>query len=233
MNRLLRVLLVIVLSFSLTFSLVPITSAQSASASFAFSPSTKVVKPDTTFTVDLVIKSTSGKKISYARAITVFDPTMLEVTSAEAGTIFCNYPTDQSNYEADNAAGRLMITGTATGASGCDYPQPTGSGIVFATITFKAKKVGNAEVSFVFNGRLADDQSGITDTNSPPQFFMTTPQDATYTISTGTHTPTPSVPPNLGVDPRISISGAVLLVVVAWAFTKKSRPTRVIATTEV
>jgi hypothetical protein len=222
------------LSFCVSLSFLSPVAAQSTGATFAFSPSTKAVRPDTTFTVNIVIKANTEKKISYARAIVVFDPTELEITNAESGSIFCNYPTDQANYESDNTAGQLMITGISTGVSGCEYPLPTSTGIVFATITFKAKKLGNAEVSFVYNGRQADDQSGITDTNSPPQFFMTTPQDATFSVTSGpTPTPTPKVPPDLGVDPRITIAVTSILVLFAWRSVRKPRAQRVIATTEV
>jgi len=205
--------------------------AQASGATFALSPTTQGVKVGTNFTVTILIKSPTEKKVSYARALLLFDPTKLEISGAESGDIFCSYPTDEANYFADNAQGQLMITGISSGTTNCAYPQATAGGIVFATVTFKAKVTGTAALSFVYNGKQADDQSGITDINSPPQFIMSAPQDGSYAITEGT--PSPSVPPNLGVDPRISIVGLVVGVGILW-FLVRRKPIgpRVIATTE-
>jgi hypothetical protein len=210
-------------------------SAQSVTATFALSPRTKKVVKNSTFDVSVNVKSTAAKEISYARAVLVFDPTMLQIPQAvEAGSMFCNYPTDEANYIADNTEGQLMITGLSTGEAGCAYPEVTSSGSLFVRVTFKAIKTGTAELSFMFNGREADGMSGITDTNSPPQFIMSTPQDGAYTIVNSLVTTTTAPPGNLGVDPRIVIGVAIGLAGIGWfLYPRKEYVQRVVATTEV
>lgn len=213
-------------------SMSPVAAA--TTTTFVLSPATKKVLVNSTFDVDIKITATAAQKINYARAILVFDPTELEITQAvQAGSMFCSYPTDESNYIADNTQGQLMITGSATGAANCAYPEVTSAGTLFAKVTFKAKKSGTADLSFMFNGNLADDMSGITDTNSPPQFIMTAPKDGKFTVVTSFATPTPKPPGNLGVDPRIIMGVAVGIMFVGWVFYPKKSQPRVITTTEV
>lgn len=210
MNRVLRLLSILLLVvYTASLAILPVSAADTT-ATFVLSPRTKTVLVNSTFEVTINIKATATKKISYARAVVFFDPTLLEIPQAlEAGSMFCNYPTDGANYVADNAEGQIVITGTATGAADCEFPDVTTSNSLFARITFKAKKTGTANLSFMYNGRLADDMSGITDTNSPPQLMMSTPQDGSFKIVSSMSTPTPKPPGNLGVDPRIVIGLAV------------------------
>ncbi len=210
-------------------------AAQSATVTFALSPKTKTVVKNTSFDVVINLKATANKQISYARAILVFDPTMLEIPQAvEAGSLFCNYPTDEDNYIADNEEGQLMITGISTGETSCPYPEITTAGNMFARVTFKAKKTGTADLSFMFNGREADGMSGIKDSNSPPTFIMTAPQDGAYSVVNSIATPTPKPPDNLGVDPRIIVGVAVVIAGIGWyLYPRKQYEQRVVATTEV
>lgn len=235
MNRISRFLaLALVSMYVASLAVLPV-SAQSITATFVLSPRTKTIVVNSTIDVAINIKSTAAKQISYARAILVFDPTMLEITQAvEAGSMFCNYPTDEGNYIADNTEGQLMITGISTGETACPHPQATTAGTLFARVTFRAKKTGTAELAFMFNGREADGMSGISDSNSPPTFIMSSPQDGAYTIVTSLATPTPNPPPNLGVDPRIIIGVAIGIAGLGWyLYPRKEQIQRVVATTEV
>lgn len=234
MNRLSRILSILLLTLYVSSLAILPVSAQSVTATFVLSPKTKTVVKNTNFEVTINIKGTGTKKVSYARAVIFFDPTMLEIPQAlEAGSLFCNYPTDAANYIADNEEGQVLITGIATGESGCPFPDVTTSNSLFARVTFKAKKTGTANLSFAYNGELADDMSGITDSNSPPQFIMTTPQDGKYTIVTSLSTPTPEPPDNLGADPRIIIGAAVVIMGIGWYFyPRKSQTQRVVTSTE-
>ena len=109
----------------------------------------------------------------------------------------------------------------------------TSAGTLFARVTLKAKKSGTADLSFLFNGREADGMSGINDSNSPPQFIMSTPQDGAYTVVTSLATPTPKPPDDLGVDARIVIGVAAAIAGLGWVFyPRKEYVKRVIATTE-
>lgn len=220
--------------YTASLAILPV-HAQSVTATFVLSPKTKKVLVNTTFDVTINIKATATKKVSYARAVVFFDPTMLEIPQAlEAGSMFCNYPTDAANYVADNEQGQVLITGTATGESGCAFPDVTTGNSLFAKITFKAKKTGTANLSFAYNGDLEDEMSGITDSNSPPQFIMTAPQDGKYTIVSSLSTPTPEPPDDLGADPRLVIGAAVIVMGIGWYMYPrgKSQTSRVVASTE-
>ena len=234
MNRLVRIFSAIMLALYVAALAILPVSAQSVTATFVLSPRTKTVVKDSTFDVTINLKSTGSKRVSYARAILVFDPTLLEIPQAvEAGNLFCNYPTDEGNYVADNTEGQLMITGIATGETNCPFPELNTTNKLFARVTFKAKATGKADLSFMFNGREADGMSGVMDSNSPPQFIMSTPQDGTYTIVTSLSTPTPKPPSNLGVDPRIVLGVAVVIAGIGWyMYPRKSYVQRVVATTD-
>ncbi|MCC7304175.1 hypothetical protein IT418_02050 [bacterium] len=235
MNRYLRLLaLSMVVVYSTSLAILPVY-AQSVTATFALSPRTKTVLVNTNFDVTINIKATATKKVSYARAVVFFDPTMLEIPQAlEAGSMFCNYPTDEANYVADNEQGQVLITGISTGDSGCAFPDVTTANSLFAKITFKAKKAGTANLSFAYNGELEDEMSAITDSNSPSQFIMTSPQDGKYTIVSSLSTPTPQPPSNLGVDPRVVIGAAAVVMGIGWYMYPKgkSQTSRVVASTE-
>jgi hypothetical protein len=232
MSHRLTALIIFFLSVVILLSSAKTVYAQTSGASFALSPSTKGVIVDGSFTVNVIIKSAANKEVSFARAVMLFDPTELELTGAEAGDIFCDYPTDSGSYAADNEAGQIIITGNATGISTCPYPKPTTSGIVFATLTFKAKKTGTASLDFVYNGREEAGQTIVLDTTSPPQLFVAAPLDGSYVISESGTTPKP--PPDLGADPRLTLGLSVVFVLVLLRMLKKkSAGPRVIATTEV
>lgn len=243
MNTVIRLVLMGIMGvFICNIGLSPVY-AQTVTATFQLKPASGTHKVNDKFTVQIQLKSTASKRVSYARSILTFDPTMLEVSdSVQHGSIFCNYPSDSANYIADNTQGLLMITGISSGTSSCAYPELTATPVTFAQVTFTAKKAGNADVSFIFNGQQGDNVSGIVDTNSPPQFIMTSPQDASFTIttSTTTTTPTPTEPPtttprpkppkNLGVDPLYIIIGAAALAVVGLLLQRRRDVRRVVVT---
>lgn len=224
--------LFLLIGYIFSIGIAPV-AAQTITATFVLSPASKSVKVGQTFTVDVNITATSNKRISYGRAILAFDPTLLQMTqSVQHGSLFCNFPSDNSNYIADNSQGIIMVTGTATGTGDCPFPEITDNPDLFVRITFKAKKAGTADVQFLFNGQDAAGFSGIKDTNSPPQFIMTTPQDAQYKITSTAATPTTAPPDDLGVDPRILIAIAFGFVIVGLAFHMRKTPQRVLTVTE-
>jgi len=225
--------MLLVAGYVLSIAFLPV-SAQSVTAKFVLSPRTKTVVKDATFDVTINITATATKEISYARAVLVFDPTMLEIPQAlEAGTMFCDYPTDEFNYVADNTQGQVMITGRASGEVTCPYPAVNSTGTLFARITFKAKKTGVVDFSFLSNGQLVDNMSAIADTSSPALFIMSDPSDGKYTILSSATATTPVPPGNLGVDPRIVVALAVAVGGVGWyLYPKKRSGPRVVASTE-
>lgn len=235
MNLLLRIgAFALTAAYAATLLVLPV-SAQSVTSTFVLSPRTKTVVKDATFDVTINITATATKEISYARAVMVFDPTMLEIPQAlEAGTMFCEYPTDEFNYIADNTQGQVMITGRASGEVTCPFPAVNTSGTLFARITFKAKKAGVVDLSFLSNGQIADDMSAIADTNSPAAFIMSDPSDGKYTVLSSATATTPVPPGNLGVDPRIVVAAAVAVAGVGWYLypRKSKRNARVVASTE-
>jgi len=234
MNRLLKLGATALLTlYVATLALMPV-AAQSVTAKFVLSPRTKTVVKDTTFDVTINITATATKEISFARAVLVFDPTMLEIPQAlEAGTMFCEYPTDEFNYIADNSQGQVMITGISSGTVGCPFPAVNTTGTLFARITFKAKKAGVVDLSFLSNGQLADNMSGIADISSPSLYIMSEPSDGKYTILSSATATTPVPPGNLGVDPRILVGVAVVIGGLGWyLYPRKQRVMRVVASTE-
>lgn len=224
--------LILVTVMSMTYVVLPV-AAQSVTASFVLSPRTRSVPLNGTFDVSITMRATAPKQVSYARVVLFFDPTSLEIADdLQAGSLFCNYPVDQSNYIADNEQGQIVITGISTGQAGCSFPELTTTEVVFAKVTFKAKKNGSTNVSFMYNGRLEDEMSAITDTNSPPQMIMSAPQNGTYAIGSSATTPPPP-PDNLGVDPRILIGVAATTMVLGWyLLPRKGKSQRVVTSTE-
>lgn len=208
----------------------PSVKAQSVTATLVFSPSSKSVAVNESFPVDVLIRATGAKRVGYTRAIITFDPTLIEVTQVQHSQIFCNFPTDGANYVVDNSGGTIMITGIATGAEACPFPEITEQGDIFARITVKAKAQGTAAFEFLYNGQSGDTVSGITDTNSPSQYIMTAPQKATYTI--GGITTTTAPPADLGVDPRIVIGGALIIAAIGWMTRPQKQQPRVLSVTE-
>jgi hypothetical protein len=223
----------LVIVYTVSLAVLPV-SAQSVTSTFVLSPRTKTVVKDATFDVTINITATATKEISFARAVMVFDPTMLEIPQAlEAGSMFCEYPTDEFNYIADNSQGQVMITGRASGEVTCPYPAVNTSGTLFARITFKAKKAGVVDLSFLSNGQLVDDMSAIADTSSPSLYIMSDPSDGKYTILSSATATTPVPPGNLGVDPRIVLAAAVAVGGLGWyLYPRKRNHSRVVTSTE-
>jgi len=210
------------------FSLqIPLVRAQSANATFVLSPASRSVAVGSTFEVQIKLRASGTKKVSYARAIIAFDPSELEITQPiEHSDLFCNFPTDSANFYANNVEGSIMITGISTGTQSCPYPELTTSDSSFATIVFRAKKASTADVAFIYNGQQNDNFSGILDVNSPTQFIMTAPQDGRYTLgssSTPTPTPNPTVP-DTGIDPITGVVAvAIFSFIAAVVVSRKSR----------
>lgn len=193
--------------------------AQSTTTTFVLSPaSSNIAKVGDLFAVTIQLKSSTAVDVNYARAILLFDPTKLEIVTAEAGTLFCSYPSDSANYTADNTKGQLMITGLASGTTTCAYPSITATPANFAKVTFKTKKSGTATLSFLYSGTLADDQSGITKAGSPAVFVMTEPSNGAYSVAGS-----PSPPPNLGVDARVFAGIALVITLLGWVLMRRQQ----------
>lgn len=220
----------VVMATSLLLLSFPSVSAQSTTATLVFSPGSKSAQVNESFPVDVMLRATGAKRVGYTRAVITFDPTLLEVTQVQHSQLFCNFPTDEANYEVDNTAGTIMITGIATGTEQCPFPEITEQATIFARITLKAKSRGTATLEFLYNGQAGETVSGITDTNSPSQFIMTAPAKATYSI--GAIATTAAPPGDLGVDPRIVIGGALIVVAIGWLTRPKKQEQRVVSVSE-
>lgn len=114
------------------------------------------------FAVDVMLDS-GGEDLIEARAVFQFDPTRVQVTKAEYGELFCQYPEEE--YAVDNTAGWIKLTGY------CNDPYYNSNGTpgLFGRFTFEPQMEG--EVEFAFVESYADESwvSHALDTSSPPQ----------------------------------------------------------------
>lgn len=104
-------------------------------------PSSSQIKVGETAVVQVVI-SAPGRSLDGADSILTFDSSLLEATITKTAG-FPSYVKKKS----DNGGGKVTITGVTFEAK----PPPSSSDIIFAEISFKAKKVGDSDVTLVFN----------------------------------------------------------------------------------
>ena len=143
--RLFIVWLVVVI----TISLINIKPTQAAGASLYLYPNTGTFVVGSTFKVSIKVNS-GGQNINAAEGSIHFDTDKLSVVSvSKGGSIFNLWTTEPK------ASG-----GSISFGGGIPQPGYTGSAGHIITITFKAKKVGTAQVSFTSGAVLANDGKG-------------------------------------------------------------------------
>lgn len=114
------------------------------------------------FAVDVIL-DTGSEDVTEARAVFRFDPEKVQVTKAEYGELFCQYPEDE--YAVDNDSGWIKLTGY------CNDPYYNSDGVpgLFGRFTFEPKIEGTIGFSFVDDDDDDEWVSRIMDTSSPPQ----------------------------------------------------------------
>lgn len=171
-------------------------------ATFKISPGSGYVLEDEDFTVDILIDS-SGENILLARSVITFDPTKLQLVTAERNnTLFDQYP--DSGASTDNENGVIMLEGFTQ--SGVAPLYLTGSEPdVFARLRFTAVKDGNVTLDWEYNGNDEQFKSVIMADGSPPVNVLNSkPAAVTYKIqdvdnpgaTTGSTTPVTSIQDN-------------------------------------
>lgn len=168
----------------------PLVVSADGPASFSITPATGSYGVGKTFTVQITADSPSG--FNSANAILGFDPTLLSVsTVSKNNSAFSLWAVDPSF---DNNKGSISFEGGNTTAL-------SGSKTILA-VTFRALKVGSAQVSFTSGSILAADGKG-TD-------ILGTKNSSTFEISTagGGDTPPPApapTPPPTATGPKPDI----------------------------
>lgn len=178
-----------------------------AAASLSFSPASKTVALNETFSVDVML-STGGAETDGTDAIVMYDANKLQVTAASLGNLYAN------KLIADTSTlGKIVFRATSTADQSYN-----GTG-TFATITFKAYASGTqaAEVYFQFTS------GSTTDSNVAYQGsdLLGSVSNASYTISSAAASPaaggvatspTPSVPVSGSTTPTIFLLAGGLLL---------------------
>jgi hypothetical protein len=185
-------------------------------ASFLFDPTTASVAAGSAFTVKVNV-DTGGEDTNGAAPVVIYDPNLIEVTSAANGGFYNNFIPNTST------SGKIVI-GANTDVG---FPKK-GVGTV-ATLTLKAKTNGTARLSFDCTG---PDNPGIFKADLNATNIMTCSSNNTSTITIGdggtnpTATPaggsggsggtTPTVLPQTGIADtmlKFGIPGAILVII--------------------
>lgn len=206
MVKYIYIFLFLILSF-----LVP-SASYAEDASFSIFPSQGTVAVGKTFTIDVLIDS-GDNDITQARAVLLFDPTLIKVVKPEYNaSIFCSYPSGQQSV--DNTHGVIMLSGFCQSGVGNLYTTEGGADVL-ARIRFEVKKAGKINIEWNHDGTNKDFMSVILKEGSPPVNILTTkPTQASFTTSGGTGTtPLPEFPNTaIGFSWVIVLSGVLLVI---------------------
>jgi hypothetical protein len=141
------------LGISLSALFIMIKSVAAQAPSLEFSATSKIVRTDETFSVDIIVDTVKQSAHGTGVKIT-FDPEVLEVISIETGSIFGDYPV--ASY--DNSVGKIIISGISSSIRN----EFNGRG-VFATLTFRAIKKGGTTLQFDYQpGSTTDSNIAVT-----------------------------------------------------------------------
>jgi hypothetical protein len=157
-------------------------------ATLKLSPDTGVYTAGATFSVRIAV-NTQGKPINAAEGELSFNPSDLSVVSvSKAGSIFSLWTREP---EFSNSTGRV----TFGGGSPSGY---TGSAGTVATVTFRTKHAGTANVVYTAGTVLAADGMGTN--------VLSGMQGGSYTVEAATSLPTPEyvAPPNTPAAPVVT-----------------------------
>ncbi len=166
--------------------------AYGAGASIRLYPNTGYASLGSEFSVDIML-DTAGEETNQTVVVLKYDPAKLEVTKAEYGDLYCDYPDDKSSI--DNTEGILKITGF------CQQPYKTnGEAGLFARITFQSLVEGVTRVTFEYDGSDDEWMTSVMSVDSPPENILTVaPARGTYTVISKTSKPTGPKLPGVGL----------------------------------
>ncbi len=168
-------------------------AAHSANAaSLGVAPSSATMHVGDTQSFSLTVTS-ADQALNASQGKLTFPPDKLQVTSVAKGSLF-KYWTDEPAYSNSN--------GTVTFGGGLPTPGFTGSGRAVITVTFRAKAVGTATLSYSSGTILANDGAG---TNILTGYGSATVRVVAASPTKTVPSPTPPASPNTPV-PKIGSS---------------------------
>lgn len=168
-----------------------------ADATAYFSPATKNLAPESTFAISVRVSSTTTK-MNAISAVVDYPSDLLEMTSINKAGII-NLWVQEPTFS--NATGKLSFDGVVTN------PAFEGEGGKVLTMNFRAKKAGDARITFDSVGLYAHDGLGTPlNTSRGTARITITPGAALEKLETGTPTtsPQPSAPPGVSRVPGLA-----------------------------
>lgn len=200
------------------------TNSFAASGSFTLTPASISTATGQTFSVKIDI-NTGGDDTDGAKAILLYDKTLLEVTRITPGTLYSSYP--ETGKVIDNTTGTARVTGIVDLESDETF---NGTG-TFATVDFTAKAAGKATIKFDFVGPYdANNETTMRDSNIagsavPGSDILTTVSTTSITIAgtpaTGGSSGGNVLPSTASLSPTVilaSIGSFLLLAGIAVLF---------------
>lgn len=184
-----------------------------AAASLSLSPATGIQAVGSAFSVDIIL-DTGGDAVGGATAILTYDTTKLQVqgSALTVGSIFGSGIAPFTNT-VDATTGQIRYD---SGTLGTAY---TGRGTL-ATISFRALAAGTAVVSFTFNPSATTGTSLVAAASGPTN-LLTTVNNGTYTITSGTTTT--YLPPTGAVESTLLLlAGGTLFLTIGLFLAKKA-----------
>jgi len=151
-----------------------------SAATFEIFPKEGSVELTDEFYVDILIDS-EGAQVNKASAVLTFDPTYLEIISAERNNaLFDQFPADMQTTDNDN--GVIMLTGFTQSGGDFDLYQTDGDPDVFARIQFKSQRPGRFTLDWEYNGEDLPFKTVILADGSPPSVVLdSAPAFASFT----------------------------------------------------
>lgn len=181
-------------------------SGGSSLPSVAFSPGSGFTGVGEEFWVDILV-NTAGQNSLSTRVVFEFDPSYFEVTKVERTNMYCNYPTGAAEYGVSNDSGYVIITGYCSSSyTNTSVPER------FATVYFRALRIGDTNLNFRYNGADSPGNTVIYGTGSPPANILTVaPSVGSYKIVTDISGYTQSSP-STGVVDYVFAGVSVLVI---------------------
>jgi len=183
----------------------------SYAADFKLHPQGGYVQYPDEFYVDVLIDA-PDEKVTLARAVLLFDPSLVEVEDVSVNNgIFSKYPTDSQIV--DNTNGVIQIEGfSQTGALySTDADSSAQGGDVFARLKFKTLYPDKLVLEWKYDGQDTPHNTVIMRNGSPPENILKTkPSNIEIIIQN----PNAYIPPTADNQPNTSVvDGAIYTAV--------------------
>ena len=151
----------------------------STNSMLSFSPSSGFTGVGDEFFLDINLNTKGNTSLS-TRAVVLFEPEYVELIRVEYTNLYCNYTKETGGQEfgTSNNTGYVVVTGICN-----NKPVSNNTPETFATLHFKAKKIGDINIEFRYSGQ---DQPGYTvvygNGSPPPNILQEKPPMGSYKI---------------------------------------------------